>query len=57
VEDGYLRVQGIVVAGVALPADRRIYPTEDALRTLPAFEELSKRKIETELGTLTDEEE
>ena len=57
IEVGYLRVQGEVMVGEAFPADRQIYPTGDALRTLPAFEQLSKRKIETELEMLSDEEE
>lgn len=56
IEDGYLRVQGEVAAGKPLPANRQIYPTEDALRTLPAFETMPQRKIKAELDTLADEE-
>jgi hypothetical protein len=54
VEDGYLRLQGDVIAGTTLPVDYGVYPTEDALRTLPAFKKMSKRKIKAELDILTD---
>lgn len=52
VTDGYLRVEGEVPPGATLESARRVYPTEKALRTLPAFEKLSKRRIRGELKRL-----
>ena len=52
VEDGYLRMEGEVAPGAALSPRRKIYPTAAALRTLPAFEKVSDRKIEAELKQL-----
>lgn len=53
VENGYLRIAGNSVSGRALPKGRGVFPTAAALRTLPAFTELSRRAIEKELGRLS----
>jgi hypothetical protein len=57
VEDGYLRIEGEFDAQNALPGQRQIYPTADALRTLPAFEQMSVGKVKAELEHLTEDEE
>jgi hypothetical protein len=56
IEDGYLRIEGKFDAQHAVPGRRLIYPTADALRTLPAFEQMSVRKVKAELEQLTDQE-
>lgn len=55
VEDGYLRIEGKLAPGRALPKRRGVYPTATALRTLPAFEPMSQRAIAKELRRLASE--
>ena len=56
VGDEYVRTDGDVSADKTLPSKQRLYPTADALRTLPAFEQMSQRKISEELEQLADGE-
>jgi hypothetical protein len=51
-EDGYLRTEGEIVPGAALPRQQAIFPTVLAMRILPAFEELPAEEIEAELARL-----
>ncbi len=55
-EDGYLRLGKEPEGGTSLPVDCGVVPTSDALRMLPAFEQMSKQKVEAELEGLTEEE-
>jgi len=56
VDAGYLRIEGDFDAQNAVPGPRLIYPTTDALRTLPAFGQMSAGKVKAELEQLTDKE-
>lgn len=50
--DGYLRVPGDTGTG-ALTARLSVFPAPVAMRTLPAFEKMSKDRIQAELDQLT----
>lgn len=56
VEDGFLRIEGPLDANESVPSDRQVFPTVDAMRTLPAFHEIPARKVEAELEHLTEDE-
>ncbi len=56
-EDGYLRIEGSLQPGQPVPATRRLFPTADALRTLPAFHQMSVRKVNEELQQLNNQDE
>jgi hypothetical protein len=56
VDVGYLRIEGEFDARNDLPGQRLIFPTADALRTLPAFEQMTVGKVKAELEHLTDKE-
>jgi hypothetical protein len=51
-EDGYLRMEGEIVTGAALPRQRAVFPTVQAMRILPAFEEMSRQEVEAELARI-----
>lgn len=54
-EDGYLRLGGQPAPGASLTSGCKIFPTADALRTLPAFGKMPRRKVEQELDSLSDD--
>ncbi len=51
-EDGYLRANGQILPGAALPRQRVVFPTALAMRILPAFERRPTEEIEAELCEL-----
>jgi hypothetical protein len=51
-EDGYLRANGELVPGAALPRQQVVFPTVLAMRILPAFENVPEEEIEAELARL-----
>jgi hypothetical protein len=53
-EDGYLRTEGDIVPGAALPTEQPLFPTARAMRILPAFEKLPEQEIEAELVRLLE---
>jgi hypothetical protein len=55
VEQGQLRLDREVSAKSDVRPDRRVFPTVQALRSLPAFEKLSTEQIERELAALESE--
>lgn len=53
-QDGLLKTVGAATQSEPLPINCQIYPTVLALKTLPAFKDLSDAEIESELATLTE---
>jgi hypothetical protein len=54
--DGYVRIDQQIEQATALPDDCQVYPTSDAMRTLPAFEKMPEPEVEAELEGLTGED-
>ncbi len=53
-EDGFLRVEGQGDSQSPLADVTRLFPTTDALRTLPAFAQIPVRQVQAELDQLDD---
>jgi len=52
IQDGYLQSDSEISLKADLSGNRRVFPTSQALRMLPAFEKLSTKQIEDELKLL-----
>ena len=52
IEDGFLTMNGSLTPGLPLPAGRLLFPTEQALRTVPAFAALGSEEIAAEIRRL-----
>lgn len=57
VEDDYLRIEGGLDPDDTSPSDRQVYPTADALRILPAFEQMPLGSVKAELEHLVEDDE
>jgi hypothetical protein len=53
VEDDFLRIEGTLDVD-ALPSQQRVFPTAAALRTLPAFEQMSEARLRAEMEQLEE---
>jgi hypothetical protein len=53
-DDGFLELAVKVAPGEAAPANCRLLPTIEAMKTLPAFQALSDQEIRAELAALFD---
>lgn len=55
IEDGYLRLEGGIAAADDLPNDRRVFPTVESLRSLPAYGAMPDDAVQEELKSLEEE--
>lgn len=54
IEKGYLGMEGTVDLGAPLAHQTHLFPRARAMRTLPAFEEMSPQQLSAELRRLTE---